>query len=145
MTDSADWETIAIGLLIRSGGRCEIRSPVCLGGVRGDLSVARRSIHHRRPRGKGGSRRDDVDTYANLMVVCGDGVTGCHGYAESHRTWAFERGILVPNNGDQDATDPAQIALVLHSGRRVALTPDHPFYLPPLDGPAYIEHMPIPA
>jgi hypothetical protein len=44
------------------------------------------SVHHRRPRMMGGSRNES--TYikpANLIVLCGSGTTGCHGWVESNR------------------------------------------------------------
>lgn len=141
VADPTDWVTVGQGLMMRSGARCEIRSPACLAGPHGDLTTIRdrhlRSIHHRRPRGMGGTRRVNVDSYAALVNTCGHGTTGCHGWAETHRTWALERGLLVPNNGSGDAVDPAAVHLVLPSGRRVLLDPDYPFYLEPSDGVPY--------
>jgi hypothetical protein len=130
----ADWDAIGLALTTRSGNRCEIRSPWCLGGKHGDLSKLPRhrvSFHHRRPRGMGGTRRADVHSLSALVLTCGDGTQGCHGYAESYREWARdERGLLVPNIGTGDAIDPAVVPLVLASGRRVLLPPDLPRYLP---------------
>lgn len=53
------------------------------------------SIHHRRPRGMGGSKRPETDLPANLLTLCGSGTTGCHGYIESHREEAYEQGLLL--------------------------------------------------
>lgn len=141
MQGATNWETVEQGLMLRSGSRCEIQSPECLAGPRGTLTTIRdryrRSIHHRRPRGMGGTRRADVDSYAALVNTCGHGTIGCHWYAESNRTWALARGLLVPNNGAGDAVDPAAVPLTLPSGRRVLLDPDNPFYLPVTDGAPY--------
>lgn len=134
-----DWEEIGRALLVRSAGRCEIRSPACLGGRYGDISSLpsfKVSRHHRRPRGMGGTKRADVHSLAALLLTCGDGTTGCHGYAERERDWARDRGILVPNVGTGDAVDPAAVPLVLHSGRRVLLDPLLPWYQT-APGPAY--------
>ncbi len=142
MTDRepTDWDWVTMMLMTRSGSRCEIQSPECLGGQWGDLTGLRRgmrSFHHRRPRGMGGTSRDDVDSLAALVNTCGHGTIGCHRYTEIHRTWALSRGLLVPNNGSGDAVDPAKVHLVLPSGRRVLLDPAGMVYLPPSDGVFY--------
>lgn len=119
-----DWQHIETLVHTRSGSRCEIQSPACLAGPRGDLSRlprSRRSLHHRRPRGMGGTRRVEVHSVAALIDTCGHGTIGCHWYAEQNRTWALDRGLLVPNNGKGAAVDPAEVPLVLPSGRRVLL------------------------
>lgn len=65
----------------RAGNACEI----C--GVRGE------NVHHRRPRGMGGTKFEGGPE--NLMVLCGSGTTGCHGWIEGHREEAREQGWLV--------------------------------------------------
>jgi hypothetical protein len=64
------------------------------------------SVHHRQPRGMGGSgqRRN---TPANLIVLCGSATSpdGCHLFVESHRDWAKSHGFLVPRGLDP-ATRP---------------------------------------
>lgn len=52
------------------------------------------SIHHRRPRGFGGSAK--LEQASNLVRLCGDGVQGCHGWLEHHREHAAEIGWLLP-------------------------------------------------
>jgi 5-methylcytosine-specific restriction protein A len=47
--------------------------------------------HHRRPRGLGGSRREDTNQPANAGWLCG----ACHNIVESHRAQAYEEGWLV--------------------------------------------------
>lgn len=56
---------------------------------------SRFSIHHRRPRGSGGTSDPVVNSVANALTLCGTGVTGCHGWVESHRTAAEELGYLI--------------------------------------------------
>lgn len=53
------------------------------------------SIHHRRPRMMGGSKKPELHQPANLIALCGSGVTGCHGWVESNRTLAREQGFLI--------------------------------------------------
>lgn len=43
----------------------------------------------------GGTKRADANRPANLLVLCGSGVTGCHGWVESHRDEARELGLLL--------------------------------------------------
>lgn len=63
------------------------------------------SIHHRRPRAMGGSKRPETDLPGNLIVLCGSGVTGCHGEVERHRVRALADGLLV----SQAVNDPSLI------------------------------------
>lgn len=60
------------------------------------------SIHHRRPRGMGGSRNPAVSGPANGLTLCGSGTTGCHGWAEAHRTEAISAGLIVAQHGDPE-------------------------------------------
>lgn len=53
------------------------------------------SIHHRRPRGMGGTQRIDTNQPQNLILLCGSGTTGCHAWVEQHRTKATLYGFLV--------------------------------------------------
>lgn len=57
------------------------------------------SVHHRRPRGMGGTSLPWVGWPANGVVLCGHGTDGCHGWVESNREVAFEEGWLVALNG----------------------------------------------
>ena len=56
------------------------------------------SIHHRLPRGMGGSRVPWLHLPGNLVALCGSGTSGCHGWVESHRLQAFNQGLLVYQN-----------------------------------------------
>lgn len=135
-----DWAAIENLVHIRSGGRCEIRSSACLAGPDGDLSLLprwRRSLHHRRPRGMGGTSREDVHSLAGLVNACGHGTTGCHWWVERHRTAATRMGLLVPNHGTAENTDVALVPVTLPGGRRVLFDDAGPFYLTVTDGPVY--------
>lgn len=65
------------------------------------------SIHHRRPRGSGGTSLAWVNEAANLVILCGSGTTGCHGWVEKNRRQARALGFLVPLNGIQKADEIA--------------------------------------
>src|SRR5690606_11051160 len=79
-------------LFERSHERCER----C--GSRGE------QIHHRRPRGMGGTRREDTNSLAAIVHLCAN----CHSYIESNREWAHEHGWLVRQWADP-AYQPVRI------------------------------------
>jgi hypothetical protein len=60
------------------------------------------SVHHRRPRGMGGTKRPESNLPANLLTLCGTGTTGCHGWVESHRTSATADGLLISQHADPE-------------------------------------------
>lgn len=53
------------------------------------------SLHHRRPRGMGGSKNPALNMPSNILLLCGSGTTGCHGWVESNREEAYGSGLLV--------------------------------------------------
>ncbi|MGW1675973.1 hypothetical protein [Saccharopolyspora sp. NPDC002376] len=53
------------------------------------------NVHHRRPRGAGGSKDLATNLPSNLLLLCGSGTTGCHGWIESHRSIAYRNGWLL--------------------------------------------------
>lgn len=57
-------------------------------------------IHHRKPRGMGGTSDPAINALPNLVFVCGD----CHREIESHRSDAYESGWLV-----RRWRDPAEV------------------------------------
>lgn len=99
-------------VLERAGYHCEI----CDGWI-GDRRGTDWSLHHRRPRGMGGTRWPGANGPANLMVACGSGTTGCHGLIESHRAGAVAAGWLVLSR-----TDPATVAVLINRDRWLYLT-----------------------
>ncbi|MFN2636824.1 MAG: HNH endonuclease [Gemmatimonadaceae bacterium] len=62
------------------------------------------SIHHRIPRGRGGE-----NTVENLILFCGSGTSGCHGWTETNRTAAYRLGFLV-HTGIDPADVPVAVA-----------------------------------
>ena len=63
------------------------------------------SAHHRKPRGSGGTSNPAIASITNLLVLCGSGTTGCHGWVESHRAKAEEIGYLVSALGLKSPAD----------------------------------------
>lgn len=88
------------------------------------------SVHHRRPRGMGGSRSGAVHSPVNLLAVCGRGSRpGCHGLIHQHPDDARRAGLLV-----RQGADPARIAVRLHDGRSVLLGADGSYIPIPAEG-----------
>ena len=56
----------------------------------------------------GGSRRAELNTPANIVLICGSGTTGCHGEIESQREAAYADGLLL-----HDGQDPAVVPVLL--------------------------------
>ena len=76
----------------------------------------RHQIHHRVPRGLGGSRRPEINSPANLVLVC----AVCHARIESHRDEAREDGWLVRQGHDPALTPipgPEGWVLLTHDGQ----------------------------
>lgn len=91
--DWAWWQEIAMPkLLARSGGHCERCDRQLTPGV----SVNR---HHRARRQAGG------DCLENLLLLCGTGTTGCHGWVTEHPTEAYANGWSVRALSNQDPAD----------------------------------------
>ncbi len=82
----------------RAGLRCEVCGGSAYGG----------SVHHRRRRGMGGSKRPEINLPANLLLLCGSGTTGCHGDIEAHRAGAYVDGLLLREN-QEPTTTPVQL------------------------------------
>lgn len=76
----------------RSGGRCEVCAL--------DLTSGGGQIHHRKPRGMGGTKDPAINSPANLIHVCPD----CHRAIEANRTHAYQAGLLVRATHDPAAT-----------------------------------------
>lgn len=123
MVRKIDWDPDLVMqmLITRSRGLCEARTWKCLapGGRLEVLPRHRVSIQHRLARGMGGSRRHDIHELPALLVLCGDGVTGCHGWVEARRPGMEERGLWVRNG----VMRPGDVPVILASGEIVKLGP----------------------
>ena len=64
------------------------------------------SRHHRKPRAVG---KHDV---RNLILLCGSGTTGCHGWAHSHPKNAHAAGYIIPGN---NRALPEDIPVLVHA------------------------------
>ena len=129
------WRVVQHMLACRSGGLCECCGLLFVPGLREP------SIHHRRNRGSGGTSRPTVRDLTELLLLCAGesrrlaGVLGCHGAITANRyADAADRGLTVGKH-----TDPANVPVVLASGRRILLDPVGVFYLP-APGPTF--HIP---
>ena len=71
-------------------------------------------IHHRKPRGMGGTRDPAINDPANLVCLCADD----HHWIETHRAEARADGWLVSQWGDPAATP------IIINHLPVWLTPD---------------------
>lgn len=56
------------------------------------------NVHHRSPRGAGGSKAVWVSAPSNGLALCGSGTTGCHAHVETNRVEAVQYGWIVPRN-----------------------------------------------
>jgi hypothetical protein len=83
------------------------------------------SIHHRIARGMGGTSLDP-NKPSNLLLLCGSGTSGCHGWVEHHRDDARAAGYLV-KRGD----DTTQVPYMTLSGLFRYLGDDGKYHLPP--------------
>lgn len=83
----------------------------CRRGVTGQQA----SLHHRKLR-----RAVDADTVQNLVLLCGSGTTGCHGWAHHNRAAAADTGWVVSQHAD-----PSEIPMITVGGLwRIELHPD---------------------
>jgi 5-methylcytosine-specific restriction protein A len=98
-------------IIERAAGRCE----VC-GEAKPGMQV-----HHRRPRGMGGSKRDCTNLASNGLYCCPDD----HAWIESHREWAYAQGLLL-RQGQKPTAWPVQLhrglVLLSDSGGVVEVT-----------------------
>jgi len=88
------------------------------------------SVHHRRPRKMGGTKWEGINDNENLLVLCGTGTTGCHGYVESHRQEGYANGWLV-RMGFWPALTPFRDRKgqwwLLYEDSKIAITPPEAF------------------
>lgn len=92
----------------RAGYRCELCGKRLHDGTEW---TGPRSWHHRQARGMGSSKRPETNAAYNLLLLCGTGVDGCHGFVEKHRRSAEAEGWLV-----RHGQDPADVPVTVHAG-----------------------------
>lgn len=107
---AAEWVEPRVLLKSRCGGRCEAGTSHCI-APEGMLEEGRLSVQHRRAQGAGGTSLDTVHGFANLLLVCGDGAIGCHGWIETQRRGeARSRGLWIKHTtGDDRRPVPAEL------------------------------------
>jgi hypothetical protein len=85
----------------------------CLGCGKSVLGLQWWSLQHRQARGAGGGNGCE-----NLATLCGSATSpGCHLLCESRSPEMTARGLVVPS-----WNDPAEVPVVLWTGRAVMLT-----------------------
>lgn len=128
-----EWRAVFDLLLCRSGGLCEARTAACAapGGRLETLTRGQVSIQHRRARGAGGTSLDETNSLANLLIICGDGVSACHGWIETRERDAARRlGLMVDHTYDDGVPVPVEAYPVrIGGGRWRALDPVVPLYV----------------
>lgn len=104
--DTGPSTAVRTTVALRAAGRCEYCGRVLL---RADGSwTGTHSIHHRQPRGMGGTNVDVINSPANLLLLCGSGTELCHGYLERHRSLAQQEGWIV-----RHGLDPAEVPVAV--------------------------------
>lgn len=98
MRNTGPDKTVVEAVLERAQYRCE-----SCGVMVGERRGVDYSIHHRRPRGMGGTRWFGSNLPSNLLVLCGSGTTGCHGLVETSRFAALAKGYLIRGRQDPAA------------------------------------------
>jgi hypothetical protein len=58
------------------------------------------SIHHRLPGGMGGDKTPAYWRLSRVVLLCGSGTTGCHGWVERNRPAAEGQGFIVRHGAD---------------------------------------------
>jgi 5-methylcytosine-specific restriction protein A len=88
----------------RAAGACERCGKTITGAY---------SVHHRKPRGMGGTRDPQANSPSNLVMLCGSATTpdGCHTAVERFRQSAVTTGFIVNR-----AADPETVPIKLATG-----------------------------
>ncbi len=100
----------------------------CRRGLRWEGRGFEWSAHHRKPRGRGGTSDPRIGSIANCLILCGSGISGCHGLIERNREEALRVGLLIPTIATTETFAPAAVRvrrldktwwLLTESGRAV--------------------------
>lgn len=123
------WETIMHFLYTRCCHYCEARTPACLAPDLTKIPRSKVSVHHRVPRKMGGTTDRNVNGLSRIMLICGTGTSGCHGWIESNRDEARGNGWLVPRLGTGEVDAEAVPLVIPDRPGKVYLTDLAPVYL----------------
>jgi hypothetical protein len=77
------------------------------------------SAHHRLLRSQGGQ-----DDPSNVIMLCGSGTTGCHGWVHHNRNAAREQGYIVYPTTDGRPTDTRTVPVWSHAWQSDILLDD---------------------
>jgi len=116
--DTGPSRAVRAAVWSREDGACA----ACGTGLAGRLY----SVQHRVARGIGGTSDPAANTLPNLILLCGDAVTGCHGLAETRDPVMRERGFWI-----YSWENPALVPVVLASGAMVWLGDDGAYLTEP--------------
>lgn len=129
---AAEWSELFQLLLSRSGGLCEARTEACLApdGRLEALPREQTSVQHRRAQGSGGTDLVETNGLANLLLIDGTGVSGCHGWIEcDERARAEQLGLWVRHTYEDGKPVPVErYAVRIGGGRWRLLHPTVPVY-----------------
>lgn len=129
-----EWKAHFTRLQTRSGSLCEAATPHCLAGPDGQLFRLTRemvSVQHRRAQGAGGTSLEETNSLSNLLLICGTGTTGCHGWMETQeRKVSRGLGFVVEHTYDDHRPVPVyQYPVLVRGGRWRLLHPTVELYV----------------
>lgn len=82
------------------------------------ITVRGYSLHHRKGR-RALPGMPDPHTPANLVTLCGSGVSGCHGHVHANPEESYTEGWLIRRGG---VDDPATVPVLDRMGHMWLLT-----------------------
>ena len=92
-----------LAALERDGKNCRR----CYRNLEGQMA----SLHHRKLKGRK-VPKSEWDLVENIVLLCGSGTTGCHGWAHHNRPEAERTGWIVPS-----WENPASVPMVTLNGQ----------------------------
>ena len=110
--------TVRLVFFTRDGERCFM----CRKPLRFEDRGFGWSMHHRKPKGMGGTADRSLSSPANALTLCGSGTTGCHGWVEHVRARAVGMGLLISRHGVGDEFDPSRVRVQRRDGSWWLLT-----------------------
>lgn len=96
---------------------CYTRDEECCVRCGASLWTVPGSLHHRKPRSVCG--RVEKHTVPNLILLCGSGTTGCHGWVHAHPAEANTHGWCL-----HEWQDPSTVPVQTVQHGLVILNPD---------------------